>query len=443
MPSVGDAADIQIKRSWGEAARAYLQGRVVALFFLGFSAGLPYLLVFSTLTLWLRSFGVERTVIGFFAWVGITYSIKVLWAPVIDQTPLPLLDRLLGRRRSWMLLAQLGIAAGLLGMSFTDPTQAIGQVALFALLVAFSSATQDICIDAYRIEVADDDLQGAMASMYVAGYRLALLAAGAGALYLAEYWSWSVAYQGMALLVGVGVVTTLLVPTTEHAERPSHWHGDTLVLKLGSWFANAVAGPFLEFFRRNGRSTVGLLALVAVYKLSDVTMGIMANPFYLDLGFTITQIADVAKLFGFFMTIAGTFLGGLLVLRYGIAWPLLLGAVLVAVTNLAFAFLAVAEPSLTLLAVVVSADNLSGGVATSVFIAWLSSLTSRSYTATQYALFSSLMTLPAKLISGGSGWMVDTFSYFAFFTTAAALGIPAILLAIWAGHRIVRNIGNT
>lgn len=436
MPSVGDSADPPIKRSWGEAARAYLQGRVLALFFLGFSAGLPYLLVFSTLTAWLRDFGVERTVIGFFAWVGITYSIKVLWAPVIDQTPLPILDRLLGRRRSWMLLAQVGIAAGLVGMSFTDPTLNIGLIALYALLVAFSSATQDICIDAYRIEVADDDLQGAMASTYVAGYRLALLAAGAGALYLAEYWSWAVAYQTMALLVGVGIVTTLLVRSTEHVARASYWQGDTLALRLGHWFSNAVAGPFFEFFRRNGRSALGLLALVAVYKLSDVTMGVMANPFYLDLGFSKTEIADVTKVFGFFMTLAGTALGGLLVLRYGIAWPLLLGAVLVAATNLAFAFLAVTEPSLTLLAVVVSADNLSGGIATAVFIAWLSSLTSRSYTATQYALFSSLMTLPAKVISGGSGWMVDTFSYFTFFTTAAALGIPAIVLALWAGKKI-------
>lgn len=405
--------------------------RVLALFFLGFSAGLPYLLVFSTLSAWLRDFGVERTVIGFFAWVGTTYSIKVFWAPVIDQAPLPLLDRLFGRRRSWMLVAQLGIVAGLLGMSVSDPNTQITQIALLALLVAFSSATQDICIDAYRIEVADDDLQGAMASTYVAGYRLAVLVAGAGALYLAEYFSWGSAYKVMALLVGVGVVTTLLVPSTEQAPRASHWQGPTFTARLGNWFGVSVVEPITEFFRRYSGAAFGLLILVAVYKLSDVTMGIMANPFYLDLGFSKADIANVTKVFGFFMTLAGTAIGGLLVLRYGIRRPLILGAVLVAVTNLAFAALALVKPNLALLATVVSADNLGGGIATAVFIAWLSSLTSRSYTATQYALFSSLMTLPAKVISGGSGWVVDQFSYFAFFAIAAALGIPAIALSVW------------
>lgn len=387
--------------------------------------------MFSTLSAWLRDFGVERTVIGFFAWVGTTYSIKVFWAPVIDQVPLPLLDRVFGRRRSWMLVAQLGIALGLLGMSVSDPSTQITQIALLALLVAFSSATQDICIDAYRIEVADDDLQGAMASTYVAGYRLAVLAAGAGALYLAEYFSWAIAYKAMALLVSVGVITTLLVPATEQAPRVNHWQGPTFSSRLGSWFAAAVVEPITEFFRRYSGAALGLLVLVAVYKLSDVTMGIMANPFYLDLGFSKADIANVTKVFGFFMTLAGTAIGGLLVLRYGIRRPLILGAILVAVTNLAFATLALVEPNLALLATVVSADNLGGGIATAVFIAWLSSLTSRSYTATQYALFSSLMTLPAKVISGGSGWLVDQFSYFTFFAIAAALGVPAIALSIW------------
>jgi len=401
--------------------------------FLGFSAGLPFLLVFSTLSAWLRDEGVERSVIGFFSWVGVTYSIKVFWAPVIDRLPLPVLTGLLGKRRSWMLLAQLGIMAGLIGMGSSDSHTQLQQIALFAVWVAFCSATQDVVIDAYRIESVGPEYQGAMAATYVLGYRIALLAAGAGAFYIADYSNWRLAYFVMAAAMLVGLMTTLCLKEPEHGnaaqtEKIGEAKHRSLWRRLLAGFSNAVLSPFVEFFSRNGKIGLLILMLIAVYKMSDITMGVMANPFYLDLGFSKKEIADVTKIFGFFMTIAGAALGGALVVRYGIMRPLLLGAVMVAVTNLLFAVLAVSEPSLLLLAGVVSADNLSGGIATSVFIAYLSSLTSSAYTATQYALFSSLMTLPAQFLGGFSGIVVDSYGYTVFFIYASTVGLPAIIL---------------
>ncbi len=399
------------------------------------------MLVFSTLSAWLRDEGVERSVIGFFSWVGVTYSIKIFWAPVIDRLPLPFLTGLLGKRRSWMLLAQLGIAAGLVGMGSSDSHTQIQQIALFAVWVAFCSATQDVVIDAYRIESVDPEYQGAMAATYVLGYRIALLVAGAGAFYIADYSSWKLAYFVMATAMLVGLVTTICLNEPEHGcVNEVRLGASGAVTNQNIWrrllanFTGAVLSPFVEFFSRNGRFGLLILMLIAVYKMSDITMGVMANPFYLDLGFSKKEIAEVTKIFGFFMTIAGAGLGGVLVVRYGIMRPLLLGAVMVAVTNLLFAVLAVSEPSLLLLAGVVSADNLSGGIATSVFIAYLSSLTSTAYTATQYALFSSLMTLPAQLLGGFSGIVVDSYGYAVFFIYASTVGLPAIVLVFLLMH---------
>ncbi len=431
------------ENSWRKAFSIYAQPRVLGMIFLGFSAGLPFLLVFSTLSAWLRDEGVARSVIGFFSWVGVTYSIKVFWAPVVDRLPLPLLTKLLGKRRSWMLVAQIGIAIGLIGMGFSDSQSQLQQIALFAVWVAFCSATQDIVVDAYRIEAVVPEYQGAMAATYVLGYRIALLVAGAGAFYIADYSSWQVAYFVMAATMSVGVLTTLVINEPEHKISESTKQIErqlesvlgvaelqTFGSKLLVWFSDAVVSPFIDFFKRNGKAGLLILALIAVYKMSDITMGVMANPFYLDLGFSKKEIADVSKIFGFFMTIVGASLGGVMVVRYGIMRPLLFGAVMVAVTNLLFALLAISEPNLMLLAGVISADNLSGGIATSVFIAYLSSLTNSAYTATQYALFSSLMTLPAKLLGGLSGVVVDNFGYHSFFVYASAVGLPAIVLVV-------------
>ena len=427
-----------------ETVYTYTRWQVIALLFLGFSAGLPFLLVFSTLNARLADVGVETATIGFFSWLGITYSIKVFWAPVVDRVKLPLLDKLLGKRRSWILLAQAGIATGLYLMAHVDATVAPEMMALCGLLVAFSSATQDVAIDAYRIEIAEERLQAALAATYIFGYRLALLVAGAGALYLAEFWSWQVSYEVMALLVGVGIATVLIVrePAVNHfaaaqdiADRIEHeaskrTHLNPRLARFVGWFYAAVAGPFLDFFRRYKELAILILVMVAVYRISDIAMGVMANPFYLDfMGFSKTQVADVTKIFGFFMTIAGSLVGGVLVVRYGVRKILLTGAIMTATTNLLFVVLAQYPPNIATLALVVSADNLSGGIANVALIAWLSSMTSAAFTATQYALFSSLMTLPGKFIGGFSGIVVAGFGYGEFFLVAGLMGIPAILLA--------------
>ena len=438
----------QSKLSFFELLSLYRHKRVVTLLFLGFAAGLPFLLVFSTLSAWLRTEDVSRSTIGFFSWIGITYSIKVFWAPIVDSFNLPVLTAWLGRRRSWMVLAQLGIAIGLVLIAMTDPKTQLFWIAIFGLMIAFSSATQDITIDAYRIESAPIELQGAMAASYILGYRLALLVAGAGALYIADLSGWTMAYLSMAALMLVGIVTTLLIHEPDISDQrteqrnqvidkinQNYPHLPNLFRNAIAWFIPAVVYPFRDFFNRNGILALVILLFISLFRISDITMGVMANPFYIDLGFDLKQIAFVTKFFGFFMTIFGAALGGLLVAKYGLSRPLLLGAIMVVITNFLFAWLALSNPSIYGLAVVISADNISGGIAVSAFIAYLSSLTNTAYTATQYALFSSLMTLPAKFIGGFSGIIVDQFGYASFFVYAALLGIPAILLILYLSNK--------
>lgn len=433
---------------WRDALTVYTRPRVIAMLFLGFAAGLPFPLVFTTLSTWLRDVGVERTTIGFFAWIGITYSIKVFWSPVVDRAPIPGLTGPLGQRRGWMLLAQVAIIAGLVGMAGTDPVEHISAMALFALLVAFASATQDVAIDAYRIEAVESQFQGAMAAMYQAGWRIAAaLVGGAGALYLAEFVSWEASYIVMAISMGVGVATVLLIREPERSQtrrplldeqsvieflqRSDHLPG--FIRMPAAWIIGAVVSPFVDFFRRNGTWALTILVFIGMYRISDIVLANMAYPFYIDLGFSKAEIANVAKLFGFVMAIVGAMVGGVLVVRFGVMRILLLGAILVAATNLMFAQLALVGKSLVGLTLVISADNFSGGLAGSAFIAYLSRLTNTTYTATQYALFSSLMTLAPKFISGFSGLVVDSYGYVTFFIYASSIGVPAILLVmlIW------------
>jgi PAT family beta-lactamase induction signal transducer AmpG len=418
-------------KNWRTAFSIYLQPNVLSMIALGFSAGLPYLLIFSTLSAWLRDEGIERSVIGFFSWVSVTYSIKILWSPIVDKMRLPILTRFLGQRRSWMLVAQLGIMAGLIAMASVNTQTQLSTIALCAVFVAFCSATQDVSIDAFRIESTSNDFQGAMAAMYVLGYRLALLVAGAGSFYIAEFFDWHIAYFSMAAMMSFGIITTLFLTSPQVENSVKSLSKMPFLTKI----QDAVIHPFSDFFARQGRLGWLILLLIAIYKLSDVTMGVMANPFYLDLGFKKTEIAEITKIFGFFMTIAGAALGGVFVVRYGVMRPLLIGAIATASTNLLFAALANTKPNLALLAGVISADNLSGGFATSVFIAYLSGLARSGYTATQYALFSSLMTFPAQLLGGFSGVIVDRFGYVNFFIYASGIGLPAIVLAIWFWRR--------
>ncbi|MDQ7734424.1 MFS transporter [Halomonas sp. SpR1] len=433
------------QRSWLAALAVYCRAPVITMLFLGFSAGLPFLLVFSTLSAWLRSDGVEVAAIGFFAWIGMLYSIKFFWAPVVDRLALPVLTRAFGQRRGWMLLAQATIAAGLVGLAGLSPVGNLGWVALFALLVAFGSATQDIAIDAYRIESADDDVQAAMASTYIIGYRGGLLAAGAGALYIAASASWGVAYLSMAALMSIGVITVLMRPEPKRASlsiqlihepkvrsfiRASRGK-PKMLRRLGAWSIGALVCPFTDFFSRYGVKALWILVFIAVFRISDLAMASMANPLYIDLGFSLAEIASVTNIFGIAMSITGGILGGLLVARYGIGPLLIFGAGLVMITNLLFAVLALVGNQLPMLVVTIIGDNLANGLASAVFIAFLSSLTSRAYTATQYALFSSLMTLPGKFLSGFGGLVVTAQGYPSFFVIATLLGVPAIVLAIW------------
>ncbi|MDG0995532.1 MAG: MFS transporter [Gammaproteobacteria bacterium] len=414
--------------------QVYCQKRILAMLALGFSAGLPLLLVFGTLSFWLRKEGIDRATIGFISWVALFYGLKFLWAPLVDHLRLPLLSRLLGQRRSWLLLAQLGVLLSLFAMGSVNPQDNLQHLVLLALVVAFSSATQDIALDAWRIESAPIEQQAAMAASYQLGYRLGMILAGGGAFTLAHFYGWSIAYQVMAGFMLIGVVTSLLVSEPTRAVISANTSASRLQ-RSSQWLLTAVVKPFADFFYRNGYFGLVLLLFIGCFRLSDITMGVMAGPFYVDMGYTELQVGLVSKTFGVGMTIFGALLGGLLVTRFKILPMLVISSILVVITNLIFAILATKAPTTLLLASVITADNISGGIAGTVFIAYLSGLTNRLYTATQYALLSSVMLLPAKFMGGFAGEVVDALGYLMFFIYSAGLGLPAILLALWLSHR--------
>jgi PAT family beta-lactamase induction signal transducer AmpG len=445
------SSESEQRAGWRESLRIYGRPRMLSMLALGFSSGLPFMLIYSTLSAWLRQSGIARATIGMLAWVSLVYTLKFLWAPVIDRLRLPFIGRALGQRRSWMLLAQLSIAAALVAISTTDPRTQVLRIAAFALWLAFSAATQDVAIDAWRIESAPVREQGAMAAAYQLGYRLAILIATAGALWIAADAGWARCYGAMAGLVGVGVITTMLVREPERIaprasvlreqrviawlERRGHWPRS--LRHAGAAFFGAVLCPIIDFFSRYGLS-LGLLmfAFIGTYRLTDYSMGAMANPFYLDLHFTLKQIAAVAKVFGTVWSIAGILIGGFAVARLGRVRSLLLGSVLVIISNLCFAALAAhGQPSVPGLATVISLDNFAQGVHGTALIAFMSSLTSASYTATQYAVLSSLYALPPKLLMGTSGLMVDALGYPQFFVYTASLSLPALLLLYLLARR--------
>ena len=444
------------KPSWRESLAVYLEPRVLILFAMGFSSGLPLLLVFGTLSYWLREADVSLTDIGYMSWVALAYGFKWLWSPLVDRMPLPLLSNLLGRRRSWMLFSQLLIAGALVGMAFCDPKSGLTQLALFALLVAFASATQDIVIDAYRIESAPERLQAAMAASYMTGYRLAMIIAGAGALALAawfgsnsgyDYHGWQVTYLLMAALMSLGVITTLLCHEPEiDLAGQNLQQGERKALLLargwpaplasaGAWGYEAVWSPFADFFRRYGHSAMLILALIACYRVADVVMGVMSNSFYVDMQFSKTEVATITKVFGVIMTLVGAAVGGVLVMRFGTLRILFLGALLTASTNLLFALLHQVGHNLELLTLIISLDNLSAGIATAAFVTYLSSLTNVAFSATQYALFSSVMLLLPKLLAGFSGQIVEQIGYSAFFVGTSLLGLPVLFLIVLVARK--------
>ena len=424
-------------RAWLCTLKVYTQPASLRMLALGFSAGLPLLLVLGTLSFWLREAGIDRTTIGYLSWVGLAYAFKWVWAPLVDRLPLPGLTRRLGRRRSWLLLSQLLIAAGLLGMASQNPQLALTPMVWSALVVAFGSATQDIALDAYRIESASMQEQAALAATSQTGYRLAMIWAGAGVLWVATLAqgaqlgyavrAWQVAYSVMAACMVVGIVTVLLSPEPQPRPLPPS-------RSVQEWLHSALVAPFADFIARYRWQAALVLGLIAVYRISDVVMGIMANPFYVDMGYTKAQVAAVTKIYGVLMTLLGAFVGGAMAMRWGVMRVLMLGALLSASSNLLFAWLAGQAPTTVGLTLVVSADNLAGGIASAAFIAYLSSLTNVQYSATQYALFSSMMLLAPKWLAGFSGQFVDAYGYSPFFISTAALGLPVLVLVALAAR---------
>jgi len=504
-------------KKWNETLRSWAHPRVVTMLFLGFSAGVPILLIFSTLSVWLREAGVSRSAVTFFSWAALGYSFKFVWAPIIDQMPFPYLTKKLGRRRGWLLVSQLMVILAIIWMGTTNPTDGSNSLTIMAMatvLLGFSSATQDIVIDAYRIECVDESFQALLASMYIAGYRIGMLVAGAGSLVLASYLgsktgqynynAWLYTYLAMASIMLIGVLTTLLIPEPNHHLKNRNYstieyirffavfligtiifistffmsgqifaeikanlvqtlpmHKNIIGFLVGScrlfssisiaavcvWgisktgFVNrqmidaAYVSPVKDFFSRYPvKIALLLLLLVGFYRLSDVVLGVVANVFYVDLGFSKNVIAGITKTFGLFMTLTGGFLGGFLTLRYGVYTILFVGALLSSATNILFMFLAQAGPDTGLLTVVIAADNLSAGLATTAFVAFLSSLTNITFTAVQYAIFSSFMTMFPKLIGGYSGTIVTTIGYDTFFLLTAIMGIP-ILFIVWIAKK--------
>lgn len=508
------------QHSWREAFAVYTKPRVLMMLFLGFSAGLPLLLIFSSLSIWLRKAGIDRATVTYFSWAALAYSFKFVWSPLVDKLPLPGLHQLLGRRRSWLLLTQSMVALSIVFIALSDPTTGLQAMVIAVVMLGFSSASQDIVIDALRIESASKEYQAAMSATYIVGYRIGMLASGAGSLYLASwfggeegynYQAWQWTYLCMAGLMSVGIITTLLIKEPEMNEAvDSHIHSSREYaqflgmffvvtaafvlafnyLDVSTWIRNVFSpylgevlakllaqvtrivislsaaitagkliarsglvnremieqtyiNPVLDFFKRYHKEAFIILLLVGLYRTSDIVLGVITNVFYEDMGFTLEEIATYTKVFGVIMTILGGLVGGVVTTRFGVMPVLLLGAILVVITNLLFMILASIGHNTTWLAIVIAADNVSAGIASAAFIAYLSSLTNISFTAIQYAIFSSLMTLMPKTLGGYSGSMVDQLGYSNFFLVAALLGLPSIFLVLYLMYKNNRETSGT
>ena len=411
--------------------------RILSFIGFGFASGLPYVLVFITLTAWLRSEGLDLSVIGFFGWITLTYSLKFLWAPFVDRFSIPVLS-IIGSRRSWILLMQIIILISLIFISLIDPTNNLLIFALVALIIAFAGSIQDIAIDAYRIESAPLEDQGNLAASYQFGYRISILVGSSLSLLIADAYSWPTAYQLMALVIALNVLFSFAISIEEKNEN---------LVKLNH--INSVVEPLKDFFERFGIKLASMLLLiVATYRLTDIVMGPMANPFYIDLGYTLSEIGYV-KVVALIATIIGVFIGGFFIKKIGLYKSLMIGAFLVMFTNLLFSFAAISEKNLTLLSLIVASDSITAGIVGTVNITFLTSLVSIKYTGFQYALLTSLMAFLGKIFSGFSGIFVENFqemfgfSYgwmtFYFFTSALAL--PAITMIFFNKNFFINKSG--
>ena len=412
--------------SFFSAISVYCEKRLLFVFFMGFASGLPFLLSGATLAIWLTETGVSLTAIGLFALVGTPYNFKFFWAPLLDRVPVPLLAKPLGRRRAWMMVIQAGLMLSIVSLGMTRPESAPAVTAILALAVAFFSASQDIVIDAYRIDILDEEQQGAGAAMTQAGYRFGLLSSGAGALYLASYINWTYVYWIMAGLVLVGFIAALFAPIPR-TDSSQNNEGTT----IREWFYSTIIAPFVEFFKRNNPQTaILILTFILLYKFGDAFAGVMANPFYIKIGFTKMEIANVSKIFGVFATLFGVFVGGVVVNRYGIMKSLLYCGILQMLSNLMFAAQAALGPQLGFLFLTIGIENLSGGMGSAAFVAYLSMLCNASYTGTQYALFTSFMAFARTWLSASSGWIADQTDWATFFIISTFAALPGLLLLV-------------
>ncbi len=416
-------------RSWRAAIWLYLDRRILALFILGFASGLPLLLVYSTLSFWLRQESVSLTEIGWFSLAGSAYGFKFLWAPLVDHIRIPILAARLGQRRSWLLCAQVAVAATIVALGATNPGEALTLTAFWAVALAFASATQDIVVDALRIEMLEDEEQGSGAANFVNGYRVGTLAAGAGALILADAYGWFWAYAGIAALMMLGMAVTLWLPESVRIEGPEPRHEN--------WrdrFQNAVVAPYREFTTRE--HWIVILVFVTLYKYGDALLGAMANPFYADMGFSGTEIAVITKGWGLAMSLTGAILGGVLVARQGLLMALFVTGIGQLTGNLAFAWLAMSGKSLSALTFAIAVENLTGAMATAAFVAYLSSLCNVQFTATQYALLTSLTAQARTLFAAGGGWLADHLGWTMFFLTTIAAAVPGLVMLVWLMRRV-------
>jgi PAT family beta-lactamase induction signal transducer AmpG len=414
----------------------YWEKRLVFIFLMGFASGLPFLLSGATLSIRLTEAGISLTAIGFFALAGTPYNMKYLWAPFIDRVPIPLLSGMLGRRRAWMLVIQAGLMGSIMALGLSNPQSAPETTAFWALAVAFFSASQDIVIDAYRIEILDEDQQGAGAAMTQAGYRFGLLASGAGALYLASSINWSLVYGLMAGLVLIGFMAAVFapIPGADPRNAETTQPGE-------SWLRAAVAAPFAEFFQRNNVPTaMVILAFILLYKFGDAFAGVMANPFYIRIGFSKVEIANISKIFGVFATLLGVFGGGLVVKRFGILRSLLYCGILQMLSNLMFAAQAAIGPHVGFLVLTIGIENLSGGMGSAAFVAYLSVLCNTAYSGTQYALFTSFMAFGRTWLSAMAVWVADQTDWVIFFVISTFVALPGLLMLLGMMKRLPMSV---
>ena len=433
--SKADSADTA-RRDWGAALAVYRRPRLLAVLLMGFSSGLPLALTFGTLSYWLAELGVSLTAIGLFGLVRASYSLKFLWSPLIDRLPIPVLTRRLGRRRSWALVIQFLLALAILALGSTDPKADPAMTALAAVFVAFLSASQDIVIDAYRIELLLPEEQGAGAAATQWGYRFGMLASGAGALYAASYGGWHFAYAAMAALMLVGMVTVWLTPEPGGIAPPERLRGDTAWARAEAWLKGAVVAPFADMFRRNGGLTLlAIVLFIVFFKFGDALAGSMANPLYVELGFTKVEVATVAKIYGVIATLAGVALGGVLVVRWGVFIAMLVCGGLQALSNLMYIAQLWAGHDVLMLSFTIGAENLTGGMASAAFVAYLSGLCSRDFTATQYALLSSLATVGLNVLAASGGFLAQRLGWTPFFLLSTLFCVPGLLILLWLMRR--------